>query len=107
MDTLTIYEDNDAYIEVKGLLNRTTGAFVENATMAVTLKTLAGAEVAGQTWPLTMSFVTGTNGVYRATMPSTLDVTQGTSYTAVITADGGPGLLAKWEIDVQCQKRRG
>ena len=107
MDTLTIYEENDAYIEVKGLLNRTTGAFVEDAAMTVTLRTLAGAEVAGHTWPAAMAFVVGTNGVYRAMIPAALDVTQGTSYVAVIEADGGPGLLAKWEIDVDCQKRRG
>jgi hypothetical protein len=106
MDVMTIYAGNDALVEVKGLLDRGTGEFVNDASVTMTLLDAAGAEVAGQIWPLGLAYIAGTDAVYRATLLATLPVTPGARYTAVIDADGGLGLLAKWEIDVVCRKRR-
>lgn len=106
MDVLTIYAGNDALIEVKGLTDRSTGDYVNDATVNVTLLDAARVEVAGQIWPLAMTYVEGTNAVYRATLLASLPVASGARYTAVIDADGGLGLLAQWEIDVVCRKRR-
>ena len=106
MDVLTIYDGNDGLIEVKGLLDGVTGEYVSDATLEVTLRDAAGAEVAGQVWPLSMEYVPDTSGVYRATLLATLDLTLNARYVATITADGGPGLAAQWDVDVVCRKRR-
>ena len=106
MDVMTIYSGNDALIEVKGLTDRGTGLFVSDAAVSVTLFDSEGVEVAGQVWPLALAYIEDTDAVYRATLLASLPVTPGARYTAVIEADGGLGLLARWDIDVVCRKRR-
>jgi len=101
-----IYEGNDTIIEVKGLKNEVSGDYINAATVAVTLTDTTGVEVTGETWPLAMSYVTGSNGKYRATLADTLSLTVGTRYEATISANAGAGLQAKWVEQLVCQQRR-
>ena len=96
-----LYVDNDNLISVSSLRNSTaaTGVFINNATVAVTLLDSAGAEVAGETWPLTLGYVTASDGGYRAVMQDTLTIVPGSDYTAEITADGD-GLQAAWSVAI-------
>lgn len=100
-----IYNDNDNVIELAGVRNGTTGDYLDAAAVAVTLTDSAGAEVSGETWPLSMAYVAGSNGRYRATLADTLSLTAGQRYTATITADGGAGLFGKFVMDLVCQSR--
>jgi len=101
-----IYEGNDHILELVGLQGVATGDYENAATVTVTLKDSSGVEVSGQAWPTTMTYVTGSNGRYRATLEDVLVLTSGSSYTAIIEADAGSGLKGKWELDLKCQTRR-
>jgi len=106
MNTLhIIYEGNDMVLELRGLQGEVSGDYIDTATVTVTLTDSAGAEVAGETWPLAMPYVTGSNGKYRATLADTLTLTVGQKYTATISADAGAGLKAKWVEKLVCQQR--
>lgn len=100
-----IYDDNDTIIEVAELRSGVTGNYLDLATVTVTLKDSDGAEVAGASWPMAMTYVAGSNGKYRATLPASLSTVKRASYTAVVDASAGAGLEAKWEIPVVCQQR--
>jgi len=100
-----IYEGNDMVIELRGLKNEVSGAYIDSATVGVTLKDADGVNVSGESWPLTMNYVTGSNGKYRATLADTLSLTPRARYTATITADAGAGLKGKWVEDLVCQQR--
>lgn len=104
--THLIYEGNDMTIEVRGLRNEVTGDNLNSATVAVTLTDANDVEVSGESWPLAMTYVTGSNGVYRATLPDTLVLADRARYTATITADAGAGLRAKWSEELLCRLRR-
>jgi len=104
--THLIYEGNDMTIELRGLEHEVTGDYIDNATVAVTLKDSDGAEVAGESWPLTMSYVADSNGKYRATLVDTLTLVDRARYTATITADAGAGMRAKWVENLACQLRK-
>jgi len=105
-ETEILYDDNDMVIELRNLKDESAGTFVNNADVTVTLKDSSGVSVVGDTWPLSMPYVTSSNGVYRATLVDTLSVTPNASYTAIVSADGGVGKQGTWNVDVKCKTRR-
>uniref|UniRef100_A0ABX1N8I5 Uncharacterized protein n=1 Tax=Aromatoleum buckelii TaxID=200254 RepID=A0ABX1N8I5_9RHOO len=60
----------------------------------------------GETWPLALTYVTDSNGVYRATLKDTLSLTANARYVATVSADGGSGKQARWDLDFVCRVRR-
>jgi hypothetical protein len=107
MSNITIiYIGNDSVMEVADLKNDQTGADINDAAVTVRLKTTAGADVDGETWPKTLNYVEGSQGMYRATLPYTLELAAGGRYVATIVADAGAGLRAEWDIDCVARTRK-
>lgn len=111
-----VLRGNDNVIELDELKNEVAGTFLNAATVTVTVVDSGGTQVAGQTWPLTMNYVSGSDGKYRGTIedvavfnlfsPSgAVSKTQGFNYIAKVTADGGTGLKGFWEIPLQALNR--
>lgn len=88
---------SDNVVILSGLKDEVSGAFINIATVEVTLVDRDGTPVTGQSWPTSMPYVAGSDGVYRGTLSDSLDLTKFESYTAQITADAGPGLQQYWE----------
>jgi len=101
----TLYAGNTTIFEVQSLTHSVDGTPINNATVTVELQDPDGAQVTGETWPLAMSYVSGSNGVYRATLPSTLVVTTGVGYTAIVKADDGSGSKGEWAAPVSVKVR--
>lgn len=103
---MDLYISNDNLLTLVGLQNEATSAYLNSATVAVTLVDSDGTEVAGGTWPLTMSYVGGSDGNYRATLPDTLTgLTNNDALTAQVSANGGAGLGGYWEIALTAKTR--
>lgn len=100
-----LYVGNDMIMELDGLKNAVTNAFVNNATVNVTLTDSSGEQVTGETWPLTMSYVTSSDGTYRATLQDTLPLVKNKRYKATVNAEAA-GLKGNWEIDVIAKARQ-
>jgi hypothetical protein len=77
--------------------------------VTVTVKDAAGANVAGQTWPLTLTSTDGTEpeGNYRGILKDTLQLTAGTLYVAHIAADAGADRIGHWEFNFTPKTRTG
>lgn len=106
MSTINIlYIGNDNLLEIAGLKNELTGLDLNGATVTVTLLDADGAEVGGEVWPKALDYVTGSDGIYRCTLPYTLSLTAGRRYTTQITADAGNGLRALWELECVARAR--
>jgi hypothetical protein len=106
MTTLNIlYLGNDMILELDALKNAVTDAFINNATVSVTLTDSAGEDVTGETWPLTMSYVAASDGKYRAVLQDTLPLIKNKRYKATVNAVGS-GLKGNWEIDVIAKVRQ-
>lgn len=82
---------NDNMVELLGLKDQVTEAFVNDATVTAVMKDAAGDEVTGQTWPLTLVYITASDGVYRGVLDAALDVELGDRVTveATVSASGG------------------
>jgi hypothetical protein len=100
-----IYVGNDNLVEVPALKNELTGADINDATVTVSLADAAGNAVSGETWPKALTYVEGSHGIYRATLPYTLDLVPGGRYFATIVADAGAGLRAEWDIECVARNR--
>lgn len=85
-----LYLQSDNLLEVTGLQNVATGAYINNATVTVTLVDAGGTAVSGQSWPATLSYVSGSNGDYRVTLEDTLSLSENGTYVPRVTvlADG-------------------
>lgn len=62
-----------------------TGIAIPNATVLCTITDSTGAVVAGQAWPVTLAFLNGSNGIYRATLSSTNQFQAGATYNAAFS----------------------
>ena len=88
--------ETDNLIELDGLQDQSTSAYINDATVTVTLLDSSGSEVSGETWPLTMSYVAASDGKYRATLADTLVIKPNKRYQAKVVADGGSGKKRTW-----------
>jgi len=102
------YVSNDSLLKLDGLEDEaaTTTTYINDATVTATLVDEDGANVSGQSWPVTLSYVAASNGNYRATLEDVLVLSHGSNYTAKITANGGAGLMGYWELPIAAETRR-
>lgn len=77
--------DQNSYTFTWGGLEDSAGDYVNNATMTMTLRDSNGDAVAGME-NVTVAYVSGSNGRYEGTIPSTIDVMVGSEYTLEVTA---------------------
>lgn len=104
--SLTLYIDNDNVLSLVGLQNSVSAAYLNAATVTVTLVDSDDAEIAGETWPLSMAYVAASDGNYRATLPDALTgLTTEDAITAQIEADSGVGLQGSWKIPLVAKTR--
>jgi hypothetical protein len=93
---LILFKANDQVIEVKGLKNNVSGAFLNAATVTATLKDPAGANVTGLT-AIPLAYVAASSGDYRGQVEETFNPAQKDGYTLHIDASEG-GLVLHVEI---------
>jgi hypothetical protein len=93
-----LYVGNDSVLAID-LRNDLTGADINDATVTVRLRDSMGTDVDGETWPKNLAYVAGSGGIYRVTLPYSLEITPGGRYFAVIVADAGAGLRAEWTVE--------
>lgn len=98
-----IYHSNDNVVSIASLTNGMTAAAVTGATVTLSLLTSAGASVTGATG-ITMVASSGATSTYRGTIPYSVSLTTGGSYTAKIVVTAG-SLHGQWEVPVTAVER--
>lgn len=105
---LFLLDLNTNTIELQGVEDE-DGAAVTGATVTVTMYDASNVAVVGQSWPTTMSYVTGsatgTNGAtYRARISAAITWDRTQLYTADVTATSG-GATGRWKPVVRVEPR--
>jgi hypothetical protein len=100
-----LYLGNDTVLQLDALQNDVSGEYLDHAEVLVTLTDDQGNEISGAAWPKSMVHVAGTRGMYRVTLPYSLDLVTGRRYTALLAVDAGPGLHAEWELECVARSR--
>lgn len=89
--TEAIYISNDNLLTLDNLINSATGQAVNSATVQATLVDEDGTQVAGQSWPVSMPYVSGSSGKYQGSLESALVLTDA---GAAVLAFSNAGALA-------------
>lgn len=97
---------NDMVLQVDDLRDEISGAYLNAATVTVTLTDALGGSVGGATWPMTLTHVTGTDGTYRAALPYSLQLTANARYRATLNVNAGPGLVAQRVMPLVARQRQ-
>ncbi len=95
---MTAFVANTNVLELNGLRSEIEDAYINNATVTVTVKDADGTAVAGESWPMTMDYVLSSDGDYRAIMSATLPFVAKAKYTAFIEANGGTDRVGHFEF---------
>lgn len=98
------YANNSHLVELDGLKNAADNSYVNDATVAVSIKDDAGNNVTGETWPVALSYVAGSNGKYQANIAATLGISVGDIVTLFFTATA-VGLDAEWQENREVRTR--
>ena len=104
-----IYVENTNSVFLRGLHDsaRTSDTvFINDATVRVTLLDENDDEIAGQSWPVTMSYVSGSDGDYKGLLSNGLSITAETEGTAVVEVISGSS-RAKIRRPVRFEERTG
>lgn len=104
-DVLRIYKGNDNLLEVTGLQNAATDAYLNSATVTAVVTDIDGNTVTNAD-SITLSYVSASNGNYRGTVPDDADLSDQQQVTVTITADAGAGLKAVWTKRGRVELRR-
>ena len=107
-----LYLDNDNTLTLRGLQDidgreADPETYLNGATVTVTLYEADGTtEVAGETWPLTMTNVPLSDGDYRAILSDAITLAEGREYIARVNADDGPGSRMNEDFLITAKRRR-
>lgn len=93
------YVANTNVLELIGLKSAIEDAYVNDATVSVTVKDSSGSNVSGQSWPTTMTYVTDSNGNYRAILKDVAVLQARKNYTAVVSVNAGSDRIGHWEFE--------
>jgi hypothetical protein len=96
---------NDQTLTLEGLQDEVTSNYINDATVTATVKDRAGNAVSGQSWPLTLDYVTASDGIYRGNLEDTLVLAPGVSYFVEISAVAGAG-KGFWRFARKAMERR-
>lgn len=102
---MTAFVANTNLLELSGLQDAIDDSYINDATVTATLKDSAGADVGGITWPLTLAYVDGSDGDYRAVLVAALELANRGHYTAVIEVDAGEDRVGHYEFPFRAATR--
>ena len=100
---MEIYIDNDNVLVVDSLKDVVAEAYVNTATVVAQLKDADGANVGGE---ITLAYIAGSHGRYRAMLEEDLALEDQAAYEVHIDADAGSDLKAHWEVPATAVIRR-
>jgi hypothetical protein len=103
---MTAFVANTNNLDLLGLQNASNGAYVNDATVSVTVKDSNGVNVSGETWPISMNYVSASNGNYRCVLSDGISFSPGMTYTAEISVNAGSNRIAYWSYDFRALTRR-
>lgn len=84
-----VYISTDNLITVDGLTDPIDDSYVNDATVTAKLTTDAAGASTVTNSNITLAYVTSSNGKYQEAMPSTVSLTDGTTYYLFVTAASG------------------
>lgn len=103
--TISVYPDNSLVFETTLTNPNESPIYVNDAAVSLTVYDMLDVELPSQAWPLTLSYVSLSDGVYQAVVSSLADLVVGTEYKVVVKALGADSLEGSWAYYVRATER--
>lgn len=97
---------NDQILQVESVQDEISGEYQNAATVTATVKNIGGVEVSGQSWPMTLSYVTDSNGNYRGTLEYGVVLVNGRNYIIEVIVEIAGDPVASWRWTVPATYRK-
>ena len=88
-----------------GLKNELNGEYIPDAAVTAVVKFKSGVAVTGQSWPLNLTYVEGSNGVYNGILDKALEVVPGDKLDVEVTVLAPGDLDAFFKIPTIVRQR--
>jgi len=105
MPAVQLLIGNTMNVLVEGLQFEGESTYINDGAVEVTIFDSDEAEVAGETWPLELDYVSSSNGNYEGVLTADLELVRNHRYTVEITATKS-GNTGKWREKAPAQDRR-
>ena len=112
MDCELLLIGNDQTVTVTGVQDDITKEYITDATVTATIKNRDGSDVAGESWPITLDYITDwqdegfeTDGNYRGNFEDGIELVDEKLYTVEIGIDGGADLIALFHFERRARWR--
>ena len=102
---MSLSPDNSASISHTVTNPLASPIFVNDATVTVTIKDSSGAVLSGESWPATLPYVTGSDGVYTKSFDPFDSLIVGEIYSVIINAVGLDGLESECVTKIKATER--
>jgi hypothetical protein len=94
---------NSNLIEIV-LQDEVDASYINSATASITIVDTSGNSISGETWPVSLAYVASSDGLYRATLSSSIGIVSGQRYVGEITATAS-GNTGYWEVPILAETR--
>lgn len=98
-----IYLQSDNTLLLENLRKDSDQSYLNSATVTLTILNPDGTALSGVSWPVTMAYISSSNGSYSYTLPYTVPLTKNVKYKAVVVSDAGLGYRHRWEYGLVAQ----
>lgn len=107
---MEVFVGNDHAVYLRGAqaIDVTTGQSLPLGATAVVqfrIQTPAGVDVAGETWPVTMTYIAGSPGDFIGILRAEVMLTAGQQYRFLGTVDNGPDQAGRWNMPLTVHTR--
>lgn len=100
------YLGNTNTLRLDGLRLLGEDTYADDATVTATVKDADGNAVTGQSWPVALAYVAGSDGRYEGALSHQLALEDGAEYVAEIAAEAASGAIGFWEFPFVASVRR-
>jgi hypothetical protein len=101
---LKLYIGNSMFLRAEGVKFENEETFLNDGLVEATVKNLNGTDVSGQTWPLTLDYITDSDGNYQGVLSNQLELTERKDYHVFLTVTKDAN-VGHWKETVTAQYR--
>jgi hypothetical protein len=76
--------NNSNLIQVLNVIDMSRNEVINDAQVFMTLKDINGDDVGGVTWPISLGYVSGTDGMYSGILPPYIELFEGAEYSLIV-----------------------
>ena len=102
---MSLSPDNSASISHTVTNPLANPTFVNDATVTVTIQDSSGADLSGESWPVTLPYVSGSDGVYTKSFDPFDSLIIGEIYSVIINVVGLDGLESECVTKIKATER--